>query len=98
MRSDLTIDTLRPINEGGMNVVVVVNDAWVFRFVPTDDGWQALAHELRAFDLLRGRVDLALPDTIVRCDDAIVWLTCQWTACGEAGLHSHRQRYDASTV
>jgi aminoglycoside 2''-phosphotransferase len=73
MRPDLAIETVRQINEGGVNVVVVVNDAWVFRFVRTDDGRQALTNELRAFDLLRGQVDLALPDPVVRCDDAIAY-------------------------
>ncbi len=73
LRPDLSIDTGRQINDGGMNVVAIVNDAWVFRFVRHESGRQALTNELRVFELLRNRVDLALPDPVIRCDDAIVY-------------------------
>ena len=73
LRPDLAIDRVEQINEGGMNVVVIVNGAWVFRFARSADGRQALANECRVFDLLRGRVDLALPEPVARADDAMVY-------------------------
>jgi aminoglycoside 2''-phosphotransferase len=73
LRPDLQIETVRLNDEGAVNVVIIVNDEWVFRFVRAPSGRQALANELRALDLLRGRVELALPSPVICCDDAIVY-------------------------
>lgn len=73
MRPDLTIESAHLIGEGMANDVVIVNDAWVFRFAKTDWSRMALADEVRVLDHIAGRVPLPVPRPLTREADAIAY-------------------------
>jgi aminoglycoside 2''-phosphotransferase len=71
MRPDLAPRALRLNSEGLVNDVVIVDEAWVFRFAKGDRGRTALKTELVALNTLRGRLPLAIPKPIVVAEDAV---------------------------
>jgi aminoglycoside 2''-phosphotransferase len=48
--------------DGLINVVIIVNDAWVFRFPREAEGRAAQAREKRLLDFVRPRLDLPVPE------------------------------------
>lgn len=70
---NLVINSLRSNDEGLVNDVVIVNEDTVFRFAKNDYGVRVLANELRVMDLIRNKVNLALPEPIYRSADAIAY-------------------------
>jgi len=73
MRPTLTIENARLIGESMANDVVIVNDAWVFRFAKTDWSRAALAAEVRVLELICGRLPLTVPEPVVCEPDAIAY-------------------------
>jgi aminoglycoside 2''-phosphotransferase len=61
---DLHIQSVRPVEEGKVNDVLVINEALVFRFPKSDDGVRQLLTELAVLQALRGHVTLPIPDPI----------------------------------
>ena len=52
----------RLVDSGLENIVVVLDDSWIFRFPRSQARRLAFAHELQLLMLLRQRTDIALPD------------------------------------
>lgn len=52
----------RLVDSGLENIVVILDDAWVFRFPRSQERRLAFAHELQLLMMLRQRTDIALPD------------------------------------
>jgi len=61
IRPDLAIERASLNSEGLLNDVVIVNDAFVFRFAKRDYGFKDLKEEAEVLRLLRRRVTLPIP-------------------------------------
>src|SRR5215510_4573066 len=61
IRPDLAIERASLNREGLLNDVVIVNDAFVFRFAKRDYGFKDLKEEAEVLRLLRRRVTLPIP-------------------------------------
>ncbi len=59
---DLTIASLRLNPDGLTNHVLIVDDAWVFRFPKDDYARDLLAREMQTLAVVRSHVHLAVPD------------------------------------
>lgn len=59
---DLVIEDARVSDEGAANVVVVVNEDWVFRFARNEGAREDLAREAKILSLLPHHVDLPVPE------------------------------------
>jgi aminoglycoside 2''-phosphotransferase len=68
---DLDIQNIQINREGMANVVVIVNQARVFRFPRDPWGVELLRHEAKALDLVRRYVDLPVPDWDYRSDEMV---------------------------
>ena len=69
----LVVKSLRTNEEGLVNDVVIVNEDTVFRFAKNEYGVRVLGNELRVMDLIRSRIDLAVPKPFYRSADAIAY-------------------------
>lgn len=58
---DLPLDEVAVNNDGLVNQVVIVNNERVFRFPRSSWAREALRHEARILNLLRGKVEVSLP-------------------------------------
>ena len=66
----LTFNNVKTNDEGMINRVIIVDDAWVFRF-PRNDDWAMvdLENEARSLSLARRYLDMALPDMTLHHDE-----------------------------
>lgn len=69
----LVVNSLRTNDEGLVNDVVIVNEDTVFRFAKNEYGVRVLANELRVMNLIRNRIELAVPEPFYRSEDAIAY-------------------------
>jgi len=70
---DLEITQFEINREGLINDVAIVNGQWVFRFAKTPESARILARELKILDLVRPRLELAVPAPAYRGEDAVVY-------------------------
>ncbi len=97
LRPDLDLSTARLNQDGLINDVVIVEDAWVFRFARSERGVQALAGELQVLAALAGRLPVAVPVPVHAERDLVVYpylpgqplsraLWLSWTPAARARL------------
>jgi len=69
IRSVLTNIEIEDIEQAGgqFNDVVIINQAWVFRFPRFHEGVARLAAEARLLEALRKRLPLPIPDPVYQC-------------------------------
>jgi len=70
---DTKINTVEINQDGLINDVIIVNRAWVFRFIKKDAHADILAKEIRILDLVRSRVGVEIPDPVYKSRDCIVY-------------------------
>lgn len=58
---DIPVERVRQITAGQNNVVLVVNEAWIFRFPRTLEGARALAREAAVLPAMRGHLPVETP-------------------------------------
>lgn len=70
----LPISSVRAIQDGLVNDVLIVNEELVFRF-PKNDSWAKtlLANEIKVVNLLHHYVDLSIPTFDYQTDDCVVY-------------------------
>ena len=70
---DLEINSLNFFQEGLVNDVLIVNDAWVFRFTKTEWGKEQMAVEGQLMRYLQSRLPLSIPNPEVMLPGVIVY-------------------------
>lgn len=70
---DLIIDQFEINQEGLINDVVIVNRELVFRFAKDEAAARILDGEMKILDLIRPRIDLAVPTPVYRSHDSVVY-------------------------
>jgi len=70
---DIQIDTIERHQEGLVNDVLIVNQAWVIRFTKTDWGEDLMDQEHKLLQLLQSKLSLATPRSEKRGDNVLVY-------------------------
>lgn len=59
---NIRVDSARLVRAGWANVIVDINDQWIFRFPRSKAAEQSLNREIKLLVLLRGRLSIRVPD------------------------------------
>jgi aminoglycoside 2''-phosphotransferase len=73
IRPELTIEHASLNREGMFNDVVIVNDAFVFRFAKSDYGFKGLKEEIASLRLLRKHVTLPIPTPFYEDNEVLAY-------------------------
>lgn len=77
IQPDLQVQSARLNEEGLANDVVIVNDAWVFRFAKGEFGLQSLARDKQVLRTINPHISLPIPTPLNMGEDFIVY---RWLA------------------
>jgi aminoglycoside 2''-phosphotransferase len=70
---ELEIEQFVRNQEGLTNEVVIVNNRFVFRFAKTEAYTRILAAEIKNLDLVRSRINIAIPTPIYHDEDCMIY-------------------------